>query len=364
MKQKQHKIMRSLSIQEHVLFWFLILFCFSVIQFFKDGNEQGFLLVFGQNLKRIPAMLLAAYSFNLAIPLVLRKKKYLFFLLLSIVIFYVASAFDRVVNIYFYEPLFRKEAFEQESFEEIFTNIGYLFSGYMPPLLIATSALSLNIITIEKIRYERQNLKLARDKNKAELDALKAQIHPHFLFNTLNNLYALTVQKSDNAPKMVESLSSILDYILYQCNDTFVPLSKEINLVKDYIELERLRYGEDIIIDFVIDIEMTKDQTKQIAPLLLLSIIENAFKHGVSNQVAGLEIQIHLSVVDNEILFVVKNTKNAEKLDDKMNYTNGLGITNIKQQLEQLYRDADFHHKDTGNWYHVELRINTLSVYV
>lgn len=357
--------MRSLSIQWHVLFWFLMLLCFTVIQLFKDGNDQDFLLIFGQNLRHIPAMLLAAYSFNsLAIPRLLRKKKHLLFVLLSFVIFYVASAFDRVVNIYMYEPLFRKEAFEQESFEEIFTNIGHLFSGYMPRLLIATSALSLSMVTIEKNRYERQNLKLQRDKNKAELDALKAQIHPHFLFNTLNNLYALTIQKSDSAPRMVESLSSILDYILYQCNDRFVPLSKEIDLVKDYIELERLRYVEDIIIDFVVDIETAKDQTIQIAPLLLLSIIENAFKHGISNQVDGLEIQIHLSVVDDEILFVVKNTKSPERLNDVMNYTNGIGVTNIKRQLERLYREADFHQKDIGNWYQVELRINTLSVYV
>jgi len=310
-------------------------------------------------------MLFAAYSFNsLIIPLTLRKKKYLLFSLLSLVVLYLASAFDRLVNIYIYEPLVRKEPFAQESIEEILTNIDSLFSGYFPHVLIATTALSFYMVTIERNRYEMQNLTLQRDKNKAEFEALKAQIHPHFLFNTLNNLYALTLQKSDNAPKMVESLSSILDYILYQCNDKFVPLSREIDLIKNYIELERLRYVESLKIDFSINIETGREKTTQIAPLILLTIIENAFKHGLSNQIEELEIQIHLSVIDNEIMFVVKNTKALEIVDDKMNYQGGIGISNVKQQIEQLYADTDFHLKDLGNCYQVKLRINTLSAYV
>lgn len=355
----------DLSIQRHFLFWFLLILCFTIIQWLKDLNDQYFLSILGQNLKHIPSMLLAAYSFNsLIVPLVLRKKKYLLFLLLSLVVLYLASAFDRMVNIYIYEPLVRKEPFEQESFELILTNIDSLFSGYLPHVLIATTAFSFYMVTIERSRYEMQNLTLQRDKNKAELDALKAQIHPHFLFNTLNNLYALTILKSDSAPRMVESLSSILDYILYQCNDKFVPLSREIDLIKDYIELERLRYAESLKIDFSINIEIGREKTTQIAPLILLTIIENAFKHGLSNQLEELELRIHLSVIHNEIIFLVKNTKSLEKLDDKLNYQGGIGIPNIKQQLEQLYADTDFHLIDLGTCYQVKLRINTLSAYV
>ena len=162
---------------------------------------------------------------------------------------------------------------------------------------------------------------------------------------------------------MIESLAALLDYVLYQCNDRLVSLSKEVDLIKDYIELERLRYGEDTIIDFVIDNNANKNHSIQIAPLLFLSIIENAFKHGVSNQVDGLQIHIHLSVIDHDILFVVKNTKNKDK-HDEMTYTKGIGVTTVKQQLELLYSDAHFRHKDNGDWYIVELRINTLSAYV
>jgi len=364
MDRKQVRAIRSINAQSQVVFWLSILLSYTVIQLFKDGNDQSFFLVFGQNLKRLPAMLFAAYTFNdIIIPFLFRKRRYPLFLLCTLLLFYAASALDRVVNVYVYEPLFRKDDFEQESLVEIFTHIDYLFSAYLPPLLVAVVALSLITVTIEKNRYERQNLKLERDKNRAELNVLKAQIHPHFLFNTLNNLYALTVQKSDNAPKMVESLSSMLDYILYRCNDRLVSLADEVQLVKDYISLEQLRYGEEIAIVFDVDLEKAADQSTQIAPLLLLSIVENTFKHGVSNQTEGLEIEMHFSVVAHEVLFVAKNTKSAEKQVDEMNYTKGIGISNVKQQLQLLYGDSHFHQTDLGNWYIVELRINTLSFY-
>ncbi|NQZ45851.1 MAG: histidine kinase [Flavobacteriaceae bacterium] len=361
----QHrKRSRAMDLQGHLLFWLLLLLGFTVIQFFKDGNVQGFWLVFRQNFKRIPAMLVAAYGFTgLIIPLLRNNNNYLGFFLGSLLLFYLSSAFDRIVNVYGYEPLFRKEAFVQESLFEIFSDTGYLFTGYLPPLLIAAVALALTCLLIERNRAETQHLKLERDKNKAELNVLKAQIHPHFLFNTLNNLYALTVQKSDSAPKMVEALSAMLDYILYQCNDRLVPLSKEIELVQNYIALERLRYGDEIDITFDIDTERALEPDPKIAPFLFLSLVENAFKHGVSGQVDGLRIQILLQLEWQELGFQVKNTKSKDKQQDATQYTEGIGIKNVEQQLQLVYQDADFIHEDQGNWYLAELRINTDSAY-
>lgn len=362
---KKNNSFRQISYRGHLLFWSILVLCYTFIQLFKDGNDQGFAIIFLQNFKRMPAMLLAAYGFNnLLVPLILRRKRYVIFTMLSVLLFYGASAFDRIINVYVYEPLFRQDVFEQESFAEIFGNLGYLFTGYLPPLLIAAIALSFTSIVVENTRYERHNLQLERDKNMAELNVLKAQIHPHFLFNTLNNLYTLTIQKSDKAPKMVESLATMLDYILYQCDSRLVPLSDEINLVKNYIALERLRYDDEITIDFKIDFKSSFDKTVQIAPLLLLSIIENAFKHGVSNQVDGLKINIRLTVNKGVVTFKVKNTKSRDPQNDERNYTKGIGVANVKQQLELLYRDASFQYEDAGDWYIVELNINTLSVYV
>ena len=114
-----------------------------------------------------------------------------------------------------------------------------------------------------------------------ELKVLKNQLNPHFLFNTLNNLYALTLKKDDKAPEVIAKLSEILDFVLYRCNDDFVCMEKEIKLLENYISLEKLRYSENrLAISFTKDIQ----ENSKISPLILLTFVENAFKHGVINE--------------------------------------------------------------------------------
>ncbi|WP_165395224.1 sensor histidine kinase [Flagellimonas allohymeniacidonis] len=333
-----------------------------MIQFFKDGNDQSLFLLFLENLKRVPAMLLAVYGFNYyLVPSFYQKRRYLFFALGAFILFYFASAFDRIVNVYLYEPLFRKGPFVQETVSEIFSDVEFLLFGYLPALLTATFAMTLTKMAYEKNEMERERLQLQSDKNQAELDALKSQIHPHFLFNTLNNLYALTVQKSDKAPKMVESLSGMLDYILYQCNEKYVPLENEIELIKNYIELEKIRFGDGIELDCRFDFDRSKYKELKIAPLLLLSIVENAFKHGASGQIRNPKVDIHLYLEKENLFFEVKNTKEINKLPDHTGFTKGIGVANLKQQLQRLYKDYSFESNDLGDMYEVRLRLNTSS---
>lgn len=213
----------------------------------------------------------------------------------------------------------------------------------------------------DKRKSEQRNTELERDKNLAELNALKSQLHPHFLFNTLNNLYALTLQKSDKAPETVATLSQMLDYILYQCKDRVVPLVDEIKLIEDYIAMERLRYGDEIKIETRFKVENT---TTQIAPLLLLSIVENAFKHGASASLEKSEIHISLREKDKEIFYIVRNTKSLEKSIDKTGYSKGIGMKNLKMQLDLLYPDYTHEATEENNWFSVNLRINTARTHV
>ncbi len=275
----------------------------------------------------------------------------------------MASALDRVFTVYIYEPIFRKPPFEQESLGQIFSDWEFLLNGYLIPLLMATFAMTIDRMITQKNQHEKALLQLERDKNKAELGALKAQIHPHFLFNTLNNLYALTLQKSDKAPETVATLSSMLDYMLYQCNDKLVSLEKEVTLLENYMALERLRYGDDIEIAFTKchpePVEGPLNSKTQIGPLILLSIVENAFKHGASGSTGIPEIHIDLKLEGSQLYFTVKNTKNTEPQSDETSYTKGIGVSNVKKQLALLYPEYSYEVTDENGWYCVALQINT-----
>lgn len=351
------------QILNHSIFWGILLFSFAFIQFFQDGNTQPLYAIFIQNLKHLPGYFLTAYVFNyVLLQYYYKTRKYILFALFSVTLFYIASALDRVFTVYVYEALFREPPFEKESLLQIFSDWEFLIGGYLLPLVMATFAMTIDRIITQKNRNEKALLQLERDKNKAELGALKAQIHPHFLFNTLNNLYALTLQKSDKAPETVATLSSMLDYMLYQCNDRLVSLEKEVTLLENYIALERLRYGDDIEIVFLPTGQVgAKAITKDIliGPLILLSIVENAFKHGASGSIDIPKIHIDLKQEGTQLYFKVKNTKNEIQQSDETSYTKGIGVSNVKKQLSLLYDDYSYEVEDENGWYCVALRINT-----
>ena len=183
---------------------------------------------------------------------------------------------------------------------------------------------------------QQQNTnKLAEEKLAAELKFLKAQVHPHFLFNTLNNLYALTLKKSAEAPEMVLELSELLNYMLYECNAERVGLKKELKLVQDYIDLEKLRYGDRLNASFNVKGEAG---SIELAPLIILPFVENAFKHGVSDVLEESWVSIDLEIKQNYITLKVENSKsNLEETDDRFAYKEGIGLTNVKRRLELLY---------------------------
>ena len=171
-----------------------------------------------------------------------------------------------------------------------------------------------------------------KEKLTAELQLLKAQVHPHFLFNTLNNLYALTLRKSDGAPEMVLKLSGLLSYMLYECNATEVPLEKEIRMLENYVDLEKLRYGSrlDVSLNFTGDI-----RGKTITPLLLIPFVENAFKHGSSEQLEQAWISLDLAVEGNRMSFKLVNSKDAN--ESPGGGAGGIGLVNVRKRLELIH---------------------------
>jgi sensor histidine kinase YesM len=193
-------------------------------------------------------------------------------------------------------------------------------------------------IKLMKYFYQKQqdNQQLLQEKLTAELQLLKSQIHPHFLFNTLNNLYSLTLTRSGQAPEIVLKLSGLLRYMLYECDTPKVPLHKEISMLNNYIELEKLRYGSrlDISVDICGEV-----RHQQIAPLLFLPFMENSFKHGASELLDLAWISLHMAVKEDTLKFKLVNSQPEGILPHSThhNHSAGIGLTNVKKRLDLLY---------------------------
>ncbi len=242
--------------------------------------------------------------------------------------------------------------------------------GNMAPisrsLIFVTTAVYIIVIIVSAFKLLKLNLKHTQDAKKLEtkiletqlklkeqeLNYLKMQIHPHFLFNTLNTMYGFALKKADETPEMILKLSNLLDYLLYQVDKPFVALQDEINHINDYIELEKMRFHDTLNIDF--SAENILEDT-QIAPMLLLPFIENSFKHGTLKN-GILEINIKLYCEEKNVFFQIKNTHLKHDETNK-----GIGLVNIKKRLDLLYKN---HYKldinNTDNLFKINLKLETI----
>lgn len=190
------------------------------------------------------------------------------------------------------------------------------------------------------------------EKYKAELSFLKAQINPHFLFNTLNGIYTLAVKKSENTAPAIMRLSSIMRYVINEAHFNYVDLENELKYITDYIDLQKMRLSNAVQVDFLIDAE---NKNYKIAPLILIPFIENAFKHGISTE-ADCTIKIHISVKNECLDLLVENKKHNTILRDEEK--SGIGVDNTKKRLMLLYADKHtLHTNDTKESYTVHLNI-------
>ena len=200
---------------------------------------------------------------------------------------------------------------------------------------------------------ERKNEEIEHEKINTELSFLKSQIHPHFFFNTLNNIYALAVTNSDQTAAAVMKLSSIMRYVISETDNQYVELKNEIEFIRHYIDLQLFRLTDKVIVDFTYEGDV---DDKKIVPLLFMPFVENAFKYGISTK-DKTAIYISLFVVGNKLTFKVKNTifKNMGVLTE----TNGIGIQNVKRRLELVYpHDYTLHVSESNNQFNVELNLN------
>ena len=203
-------------------------------------------------------------------------------------------------------------------------------------------------------KTQRKASQLEIEKQQLETNFLKAQLNPHFLFNTLNNLYGLSLRNDNQTPQTIMQLSAMMRYTLYECNTEMVCLSKEIEFLKNYVSLEKMRYKADKEIVFNIDDSQVSQQ--KIAPLLNFTFIENGFKYGLKNKDKGF-LKIDMSVFNNNFYFSIINDKEDKPMEKKE--FGGIGISNIRKRLELLYVGKyELINEDRGTSYFVSMKIN------
>lgn len=212
---------------------------------------------------------------------------------------------------------------------------------------------------VDWFEFEARKKEVENARLTAELNFLKAQINPHFLFNTLNNLYYLAYTKSENTTEVIAKLSQMMRYMIYESNHPRVLLNKEIEYMQNYISLERLRLNNQIPIDFKIEGDT---ENIRIAPFIFITFLENAFKHGVNNNNAKSWVKVSMQIKDNECIYRVENSKlpaattNAEK--------SGIGLQNVERRLELSYpKQHKIKIQSTEDVYSVQLTITLNSDY-
>ncbi len=306
----------------HLFFWFAFLLL--LIYFDESGFSSGGLIV--NELINIGFYALIVY-FNLfyLIPNYLTRKRFGTYLMLLLLATFIITPL-RVIFFYF---RFSGEPHLQQG---LLGNLGLYF---VLTFTVGGVSTVLQIVT-DWFQQLREKQELETQTMQSELRFLKSQINPHFLFNTLNNLYALTLKKSDKAPEIVIKLSEMMRYMLYECNEKQVPLKKEVNYLKNYLDLERLRQHDNISINFHVEGHIG-DQ--QIAPLLLIPFLENSFKHGLNTQLKEGFVDIVLLIEDKSVDFQIENSKGQTIASPDNRPSGGIGLVNVRRRLNLLYPD-------------------------
>lgn len=304
------------------------------------------------------------------IPQLYLKKKYFFYLVTVLVLFtavYTIRPFEKLVKRF---PERGQRMEPPRAFQRLPDTLtsSPAEPGRKPPgqrrrqppptdivsiiLFVAAWSLSTAICIIrEWRRTESRMVQAEADKANAELSFLKAQINPHFLFNTLNNIYSLAITKNEHTAESIMKLSNIMRYVTDDVREDFVSLENEIECLRDYIDLQKLRLGRKMKVDFIVEGVVTG---KKIAPLILMNFIENVFKYGISNHEPS-DIVIRLSVQDNHIVFFCRNKLFETKYPSARA---GIGLQNTRQRLQHLYPDKHFLNINTEDgFYTVQLTL-------
>lgn len=324
---KKRLLVFNSRIARNVYFW-LIFLAVQLVTFFREGNQNAHVLPFlTVNIIIVLMMAIIVYFNNLVlIPVYFEKKKYSLYIFLMLLWLVVSSKLlELLYNLLFglFPQLYTNDLGEivQIEFFQVFIINAIFIIGF-----------TLSKFANDYFSSEERLRKIENKQIESELNFLKAQINPHFLFNTLNSIYALSLKKSDEAPEMVLRLSDLLRYMLYECEAEFIELEKEIQVTTSYLELEQIRLANKEAISIQI---MGEPTGKVIAPLLWIPFVENAIKHGLNSRASDGFVRILIEIGDTETRFTCVNNFSTAIHDP--NRAGGIGIENTRKRLNLIY---------------------------
>ncbi len=337
--------MKVKSIWFHIGFWIVYTIIFTIVEASYKGKYTEALAF---ELMNMPIRLIVVYfNYFVLLPKFLlqgKTAKYFTYTLLTLI---VAGFIQRIAN---YKIL-----------SLIYSDL-YDFGVWLPYKFLQTSMiiaspliLIIGISVIWKVAELQKRAKtLENEKLQSELKYLKSQINPHFLFNTLNNIYGLSLENSKKTPELILKLSDFLSFSLYESTQKFILLEKEINLLNDFIDLEKSRFDDRVAVEIAIPESINQIS---IPPLILVPFVENAFKHSLKNETKIAHIFVKLEVIKGQLIYEVKNSKPEQTIEDSS--PKGIGLENIKKRLNILYDDEyELQIKDEDKLYSIVLKIN------
>ncbi len=324
----------------------LVWMTYVLVLLLLDSNQGGFLLSFRNTVIHVFFLMVIVYfNYGYLIPRYLSQKRFLTYLVL---LFTTAVVIMPIEMICLYWNIAGNDNLDAQL--ELLTKK----SGHFIFLFLTLIVSTLLKITKEWLLQQAVQKDLENKNLQSELSFLKSQINPHFLFNTLNSLYALTLKKSDKAPELVLQLSDMMRYMLYKSNEKEVPLEQEIRYIENYLALERTRYGDKARIEF--DYVGEPVGLYRVAPLLFITFLENSFKHGLSQSIEHGFVECFIYTEDGLIDYTLQNSKTTER--DENYFQGGIGLVNVKRRLELIYPkryQLDIH--ETEDIYVVNLKI-------
>lgn len=337
----------------HFFFW-LALLAFIAIEGLLSANFSWTGLIKSYSFV-LPNILATYFTIYFLVQRLLLHKKYILFFPLLFISAIFFSVVQRTVFYFIIAPLFSPPAVLESIHKVGFFYPAVLLNYIVNSYLVVALAVAIKLL---KTVYKKQqiNQMLIQQKLESELKFLKGQINPHFLFNSLNNLYGLALRKSDKTPEAILKLSSLLSYMLYECDQEKISLQKELEMLNNFIELQKLRYGDRLKIDFVIKGNV---QGVGIAPMLFFPFVENSFKHGAGNELEDCWINICLTVEQDFLIFTVKNKKSPKTKSNASTESEGIGLQNIKRQLDLLYHGKyNLEITEETNTFFISLKLN------
>jgi len=319
------------KIAGHIIFWICSII-FAVVAFYVASEHQLTInadLVLRAFLPNIGFALAVYINLHLLIPKFLKANKYIYYSFWLILLVSFSSFLIQAIVVL---------AIKNRNFTDQF---GEMFTSHFFTTAIYVGITSFAKFVADWVNLQEINLKYAqveREKLEAELNALKSQLNPHFLFNCLNNIYSLALTRSPQTPEIILKLSDMMRYVLYESRENFIPVKKEIEFLTNFIELQKIRLNDKI--DIRCDIE-GEIPDKKIIPLIFEPFIDNAFKHGLRNP-APLPF-IHVSIqFEGEIMryTVINNHSSLQILSENKN--SGIGLQNIQRRLAYLYNTNEY----------------------